>query len=344
MTPEPAIAEGRARWKSLAALWAVKVCFIGAVAVAIARDFDRATFASALRTVGVVPLIACLAIDTLFFLVETLRLVVLGEGQYRYGLLLRSRYLSALIGVLLPGLAASDLVRMFLIDRERPGNKTGILVLLLGNRLYGVLCLASLGIIALSQPAGASLLDALHGWGPAAAIGAVALTAPLWVRWQPFRHLCAFAFGRLPAFAAGPASRALDALFAMASFPRWLFAVASCTLTNLLVVCQFWILGRAAGAGVSFGEWCLFVPFIAFATMLPLGIGAIGTQEAALLAAARLSGIRFEPLLLVSFAMHLVRIGGTLPGLAFFGDAVQTVQQLRAGRRANPLLRSAERS
>ena len=43
--------------------------------------------------------------------------------------------------------------------------------------------------------------------------------------------------------------------------------------------------------------------------------------------------MRFEPLLTVSFAMHLVRIGGTLPGLAFSGDAIQTVQALRSSRR-----------
>jgi hypothetical protein len=340
---EPTTAERPARWKTLGAFWLIKLGFLLAISVAIARDFDAATFTSALRAIGIAPLIACLGIDTLFFVVETFRLVFLSDGAYGFGLLLRSRYLSALIGVLLPGLAASDLVRVFLVDRERPGNKAGILVLLLGNRLYGVVSLVSLGIIALSQPAGAAFLQRAHGWGPVGALGVALLTAPLWMQWQPIQRLCASLLRGLPSFAAGPASRAYGALTAMTSFRHWLVAIVTCTFTNVLVVCEFWIVSRAVGAGVSFAEWCLFVPMVALATMLPLGIGAIGTQEAALLAASRLSGVRFEPLLLVSFAMHLVRIGGTLPGLAFFSDAIHTVQELRT-RRSGWSLRGAERS
>jgi hypothetical protein len=319
-----------------AAPWLLRLAFLAVVAVAIGRDFDTARFASALRAAGIVPLIACFGVDTVFVMTESFRLLVLSQARYPFGLIVRSRYLSMLVGNLLPGLTAGDLVRVFLIDRARPGNKAGILVLLLGNRFYGLLSLASLGIVALSQPAGASLRARAHGWGPVIAVGVAALTAPLWARLPQVQRACAALLRRLPAVVAGAAWRAFEAILGMTSVRQWLFAVVTCTLTNLLVVCQFWILSRALAAGVSFGGWCLIVPFVALATMLPLGIGAVGTQEAALFAASRLAGARFEPLLLVSFAMHIVRIGGSLPGLAFFGDLALTIRQLRASRSRSP--------
>jgi hypothetical protein len=326
------------RWKRAVVLWAVKLAFLAVVAAAIARDFDVAKFTAALGAMGALPFIACFAIDVLFFVIETFRLVFLSRRAYPFWLLLRSRYLASLIGTILPGLAATDLVRVFLIDRARPGNKAAVLVLLLGNRLYGLLSLVSLGIIALLQPAGESLLGHAHGWLPVSAIGVVLLTLPLWLGLGPVQRLGAAVLRRLPPWPSGIASRAWDALVAMTSVRQWSFAIVTCTATNLLVVCEFWLLSRAVHVPMSFGQWCLFVPFVAVATMLPLGIGAIGTQEAALLVASRLAGVPFEPLLLVSAGIHLVRIGGTLPGLAFSSDAILTIQHLRARYRSGAAL------
>jgi hypothetical protein len=323
---------GRRR-SSIATLWLAKLAFLALVAFLIGRNFDVARFRSAISGVGLLPLLAALAVDVPFYLVETARLVYLSGGAYPFGVLLRSRYLSALIGTVLPGLAAADLVRVFLIDRTHPGNKTGILVLLLGNRVYGLISLVSLGIVALSQPGGETLLGRAHGWLPVSAVSVAVLTLPLWIRFAPFQRLCLALVGKLPDALARPGSRALEALLTMTSVRQWLFAIVTCTITNLLVVCEFWLLGGAVHVPVSFAQWCLLVPFIAVATMLPLGIGAIGTQEAALLAASRMIAVPFEPLLLVSAGMHLVRIGATLPGLAFSRDALLTLQQVRGTRR-----------
>jgi hypothetical protein len=314
---------------------ALQIAFLSLLVAVIARDFDVAKFKAALSSVGVLPIVACFAIDVGFVTVESVRILVLSRHAYAFWLIFRSRYLSALISMVLPGLAAGDLVRVFLMDRAKPGNKAGILALLLGNRLYGLLCLVSLGVVALAQPAGASLLAKAQGWGTAIIVaGLVALTSPLWTHWSVVRRACEWLLARMPELVAGPATRAFHALLGMTSLRQWLFAIATSTITNLLVVTEFWIVSTAAGLTISFAEWCLFVPFIAVATVLPLGIGAVGTQEAALLAVSRLAGIPFEPLLLVSAAMHVVRIGGTLPGFAFYGDLVQTIHHLRAQRQA----------
>ena len=333
MNPEPAT-KSRVGARRVAMV-ALQLAFLTALVSVIARDFDAAKFTTALKSVGVLPILACFAVDAGFVGVESFRILVLSRRAYAFWLIVRSRYLSMLMSMVLPGLAAGDVVRVFLMDRSKPGNKAGILVLLLGNRLYGLLCLVSLGIVALAQPAGASLLAKAQGWGPAVvAAGLVALTLPMWTHWTVVRRVCDGSLARLPKLFAEPATRAFTALLGMTSLRQWLFAVATSTMTNLLVVTEFWILSTAAGLNISFAEWCLFVPFIAVATVLPLGLGAIGTQEAALLAVSRLAGIQFEPLLLVSVAMHVVRLGCSLPGFAFYGDLVKTIQHLRERRQA----------
>lgn len=331
MTPDASPRKPALRW-ALVVLG--KVAAFSFLAWLVARDFDRAKFEASLRAVGVLPILACLGLDVAFVLIESVRLSVLCRRAYGLGALVRSRYLSMLVGTALPGLAAGDLVRVFLLDRAKPGNKSGILVLLLGNRLYGLLCLVSLGIFALAQPEGPALLARLRVGAPAVVgVGLLAVTSPLWVQLGPVHRAVEWLLARLPRVAAEPAARAFHALREMTTWRSWLFAVATSTVTNLLVVGQFHTLGRAAGTGLSFAQWCLFVPFIAVATLLPLGLGAVGTQEAALYAVAKLWGIAYEPLLIVSVAMHVVRIGGSLPGLLFFGDLAETVRHLRIQRR-----------
>src|SRR5262249_28843450 len=129
------VSAGPSKRRALLLLWVVKLAFLGAVVAVIARDLDAARFRGALQAAGALPFAACYAVDTLFVLVETIRLQYLADGRYPFGVIMRSRYLGSMIGTLLPGLAATDVVRVFLIDRARPGNKAGVLVLLLGNRL-----------------------------------------------------------------------------------------------------------------------------------------------------------------------------------------------------------------
>src|SRR5262249_20161682 len=141
----------------------------------------------------------CFGLEIVFVLIESARLVVLSRGAYGYGLMTRSRFLANVIGNVLPGLGAGDVVRVFIIDRVKPGNKAGILVLLLGNRLYGVIPLVALGFVALVQPVGARLIARLgSSVAVVVALGVLALIAPLLMRWAPARRVAEWSLARLP--------------------------------------------------------------------------------------------------------------------------------------------------
>lgn len=316
-----------------AAAWLVRLAFLAAVVWVIASRIDRRRVVEVMGRMGLLPFVLCAALDVTFVLVESVRIGVLARGRYRYPLIVRSRYLSTLISILLPGVAAADLVRMIVMDRVAPGNKTGILVLLLGSRVYGLLSLVTLGLIALGQPVGATLLERWPSWvAIGLAGGLAAMASPLLVQLERPRAFVLRLFRLGPRGLAEILSRATAALVDITRPRQWAVAVTTSTITNFITALQFWIMARAAGAEVPLGTWCLLTPLVAVLTLLPLGLGAVGTQEAALYAAARLLDVPFEPLLIVSFSMHLLRIVGFLPGLFFFGDLVEAVRVLRKDR------------
>ncbi len=314
-------------------MWLLRLAFLAAVVWVIARSIDRRRVVEVMRQMGLLPFALCAALDVTFVLVESVRIGILARGRYGYPLIVRSRYLSTLISTMLPGVAAADLVRMILMDRVAPGNKTGILVLLLGSRVYSLVSLVTLGLIALTQPVGAMLLARWPAWvAVGVAVGLAALASPLLVQLPAPRLLLLRLFQIGPKALAEMLSRATAALVDITRPRPWAVAIATSTITNFITVVQFWIMGRAAGADIPLGTWCFLTPLVAVLTLLPLGLGAMGTQEAALYAAARLLGVPFEPLLIVSFSMHVLRFAGFLPGLLFFGDLVDAVRVLRKNR------------
>ena len=274
-----------------------------------------------------------LALDWGFYLVETWRIRRLSLGRYRFGALLRARMVATLVTNVLPGMASGEVLRVFLIDRNRPGNKLYVGLLLLANRLYGVLALASLFLIGFAvehrqlPPFVAAHLPLLVGGC------LLVLPTPLWLRVRPVRAAMVRGIRRLRGRLKRVAYVVFNAIGHFCDPRRWAVALASSTLSNALLVLQFWVIGRAVGADLSLLEWTVCVPVAAFASFLPIGVGSVGPQDASIVVIGHLTGHAIEPLLAVSVLLHVVQIVGTLPGLLWIGDSGVVIKEaLRAGR------------
>jgi hypothetical protein len=100
-------------------------------------------------------------------------------------------------------------------------------------------------------------------------------------------------------------------------------------VTTLLVVFEFWLLSASLGLDVQFSEWALLVSIISVITFLPVGIGAIGSQDAALALLAPYFGQSVESFVAISVLMHVIRVVGTLPGLLFLGEGIGVIRKIR---------------
>ena len=312
---------------------AVRVALLGAAVALFLHFADIRSVGRALTQMSLSVFAAALALDAGFYIVESWRLSRLSLGRYPFGALWRSRMVSALLSNILPGMASAELLRIFLVDRTRPGNKLYVALLLIANRLYGVLALSSLFLLAFAADRGH--LPAFVG-AHLVALSSVCLAAlplPLLLRVRFVRVAMVVAIRRMRGRVKRIAYTVFNATAHFCDPRRWAIAVISSTVTNALVVLQFWVVGRAVGAGLSLTEWAVCVPVAAFASFLPIGFGSVGPQDATFVIVGRLTGHSIEQLLAVSVLMHVVQITSTLPGALFLGDTRAVIAEaVEAGR------------
>ena len=312
----------------------VRLLLLAAV-VAICLHFaDVPAIGHAMAQTSVAILLMALAFDSGFYVVESWRLRQLSRGLYRFGALWRSRMVAALLANVLPGMISGEVLRIFLVDRYRPGNKLYVGLLLLANRLYGLLALGSLFLIAFA-------VDRHHVPSFVAAhrvLLSIACTAvlptPLLLRIRPVRIAMVALIRRLRGRIRRVAYTVFNATAHFCDPKRWAIALVSSTLSNALVVLQFWIVGRSVGANLTLTEWAICVPVAAIASFLPIGFGSIGPQDATFVIVGRMTGHPIERLLALSVLMHLIQVTATLPGIIFLSDARQVVRDAIAVARS----------
>ncbi len=308
----------------------VKFLFIALFVAYLWQTIHWQEVGRALVSIGIPTFGFCLVLEWAFFLVESWRIRFLSQGLYSFSTILRSRFVSLILGYVLPGLAVTEVARVFLMDREVPGNKMKIAFLLLTNRLFGFLALAAVFALPLILHwphyvgiFGPKIFAFILICGLVSLLpGIVQITAlRAWIarRMRKTEKKKLYHFSR----------KIYLSLVQFTDRKRWVWVLLTSVLTNFIVIFEFWLIGNAVGSGIDFPTWCFIVPFIAVATFLPLGIGAVGTQDAALIAAASLLKVPVEPILAVSVAMHLLRYLGPLPGVFFVGDIVLLFRQFR---------------
>ena len=241
---------------------------------------------------------------------------------------------TALVANVLPGMISAEVLRVFLVDRHRPGNKLYVGLLLLANRLYGLLALAALFLIAFSiDHQRLPLFVAAHRL-PITLICISLLPTPLLLRVRLLRAGMVRLIRRLRGRVKRVAYTVFSAVSHFCDPRRWALALGTSTLSNALVVLQFWIVGGSVGAGLTLTEWAICVPLSAIASFLPIGFGSIGPQDATFVIVGRLTGHSIERLLAVSVLMHVVQVAATLPGFLFLSDIRTVVSEAFAAGRS----------
>ncbi len=265
---------------------------------------------------------ACALLELAFYALESWRIQVLAGGTYSYRAIWRSRLLSALVSNFLPGMSSGELVRVFMLDTHRPGNKLNVALLLLANRLYGVLTLAALLLVSLLISR-TQMSDTLRGRSLVVGFGLlVGLALPLaLVHTRPVRGAMLKAIRKMDGKFRHIGTAFYLSIARFGAPRRSAFAIATSAVTTLLAVALFWLLGHAVGLELGPARWMLCVTMAGFSSFLPIGFGAIGPQDAGMALFAKLSGAPIESLLAVSLAIHVSRIAGTLPGLFYLHDA-----------------------
>lgn len=262
----------------------------------------------------------CVGLEVSFYLVESWRVSELSQGRFPYFPVFRTRMATTFVGNFLPGGASSEVLRVLVLDSYRPGSKFFSALLLLSNRIYGLLSLGVILMLALGLSSHGLPEPLNRMQAPIVAIALAIVFAPLLMRFRAARYGLARLVRRLPGKLRSVGTKALMALFRFSSVRSWSIALGTSTLTSLLMVAQNYLLSRNLGVDIDFLTWAVWTPLIATATFIPLGVGALGPQEAMMALMAKSTGQNLEALLGLSFSLHAIRILGSVPGAFFLSE------------------------
>jgi uncharacterized protein (TIRG00374 family) len=291
-------------------------------------DFEK--FVREIQNVSIAVICICVLSELLFYVIESVKLLFLGGFKYRLSPILHSRFLSAFLANFGPGMAVGDVLRVFILDRYRPGNKVYVATLLASGRIYGILPLAViLPMFALTNP----ILKEKIGFSLlliACFVGLLAWSSPLFLNSRLFRQMFLKSYQLIGVVSLRRLIRKIYlSLRSFCSLKNWIVGSTTSLVTTLLVVFEFWLLSASLGLDVQFSEWALLVSIISVITFLPVGIGAIGSQDAALALLAPYFGQSVESFVAISVLMHVIRVVGTLPGLLFLGEGIGVIRKIR---------------
>jgi len=258
----------------------------------------------------------CVVAEVFYYGVESLRIHALTNGRYGVWIIFKTRMASVFAGNLLPGAAGAEALRWLMLERAVSGHKVRLALELMASRLFGLLSLMLMAVYPLAEQ-----------WGNYGLVALVAATASVvsgffmndanigrMIRLQSIH------FGRkLRTKLLRKTFRTIYLSFQVAaSWHVGVVALITSVVTTFIAIAEFNWFGQVFASGVSFAQWMWLVPLSAVATFLPVGVGAVGTQDAALLIAAKTLAIPVEGVIATSVSMHVLRILGTMPGALFW--------------------------
>lgn len=310
--------------------WSRLAILIALILLAL-KALDWQLVSTALMSIPLSIVVLLVFGELLFNWIESFRVKLLLGQQYKIAFIFRTKLLSSFLGNFMPGFSLSEIVRIMLLDRQVPGRKWTITLALLSNRVFGLLSLFGLiGIYLLFDypPIIAAYLPRLR---VIACVGSIAIFClPLFMGIKRIRQTfiyCLKLTKDTKFYKFG-----LTAYFALrrnCEPKKWLAISLSSAFTSVIAVSQMWLVARAVGTNTTFFDWVFFTPFIAIFTFLPIGIGAIGSQDLAAAIVAKSIGQPVEAFIALSLTIHAARIIGSLPGIFYVNDAFLVLRALK---------------
>jgi hypothetical protein len=310
---------------------------LAVVVLALLLAIDPKTLAKSFRQLDPATIAAAVALDLIFYAVECLRLTLLSSGRFSFVLNFRARLLSALLGNAMPGMAAAEGIRLLLLDAPKPGRKFYILLMLAANRVYVLLSLVTaVGALTLLAPT-SELPPIIHEHRGVLALAVLAIFLPLLFRLRLLRRLSIALTLRAPPRIARILRTTHVAMLAFSRPLPWLHAAWTSLLATILAIALYWLVARGAGIDGSPFYWAIWMPVVILSTFLPIGFGAVGSQELGFALMSRTTGTPLERLLTMSIALHSVRILASVPGILFLTDLrAAGIAGLKAARSWRP--------
>ena len=228
------------------------------------------------------------------------------------GEIARATVLGQALNLILPAGVAGDFVKAALVSEPPDRRYSPTLGTIVADRLLGLAALVAVGACVLAWPsADAHLPPALRSlasawWLAAPALGLMIALAVIWLDNRvPHSH------GRLRQYLAA-LSALSQAVFAYRSRPLTLITVFFlCALSHLVVCLPIWWIGQSLGAP-SLSIVILTVSFAFIVTLLPVGIGGLGTRELAFIVVLAAEGIPPESATVLSLTWFAVSAIGTI--------------------------------
>ena len=256
-----------------------------------------------------------LSIDWIFLTIDSFRLHLLSNKAYPVSLLLKSRLTTLLLANFMPGQLSGELLRVFLIDQFRPGRKLFLTLILLVNKVYGLLSVIFLfAVIYLFDSSFIVISKSVI------IIMILSFFIPLILNFKISQRAVLFILKNMSRFVRKFLLRFYLAIKKFSAPSIWLKVSLLCILSTLLAVFQTWILSESLNLNIPFSEWVLYTTFIFTLTFLPVSFGSFGTQDAGFFILAGYLGLRNEPFIAISITLHFFRIASALPSLLWIGE------------------------
>jgi uncharacterized protein (TIRG00374 family) len=258
-----------------------------------------------------------------------------------WGGAVRVYYRSTFLGIFLPPTLGGDVVRAWLVTRERPRLEIVVSSILV-ERVLGLLALAAFGIAAAilfpHMAGGSSKLDAGRLITVVGGAGAIAVAAFAFSFTSVCEAMISAVTGRLAD------KRIIGKLAAMlgriyASYREYrsdrgtlamFFALT--LLENGFPIVRAWVVAAALGVDVSLGWFLVIVPLELMLIRIPLSFDGFGIREGLFVYFLGMVGVDQGTAFAIGLVNHVLFLVGTLPGAFLHADSGLQ----RAGARLGP--------
>jgi uncharacterized protein (TIRG00374 family) len=252
-------------------------------------------------------------------------------GAWRWQLLLRSQgreigilrlfgtyFVGLFFNNFLPSTIGGDIVRAADARKKGGGTLTENLTVILVERLIGLLATLAIGGIA-ALTGIAHDIDPRLTWAFVAAL--VVVTGGLELALHSgFRRRALTLTERLPiAFVRNTISKMLFAFEQFSQARPVLIANFLLSLAfQLLLILHYWMIQFALGESLPFLTYCVVVPVVFCAIILPIGINGLGVRESTFVGLLSLAGMARESALALSLISYAIAVTQGIFGLAVY--------------------------
>jgi hypothetical protein len=293
-----------------------KILFLAAFIAFVFFKMDYQLILNTCKKIGMPIFFACIALEMLFYALDSTKIWLFMEKKMSFSILMKSKLVALLGGNFLPGIVSGDVLRVVLVCGGSLNKVKTLAVALVASRVYSFCGLSVLVVVYfLGRYYIYSFLEVFLFL----ALGACFISIPLCWQFRFFKKRI-FALTHFLRVSRKNFKTFNRTLNSYSSFSYWSKGTSLSMFSNFICVFQFYLISMKVIPEMAFLDWCIQVPIIALSTFLPIGFGAVGSQDFAMVSLASINQINVESMLGVSIVMHAARFVVSLFGLIYLNS------------------------